>query len=189
VAKGDEFLHCGELVGALDGDWLDGLLATEGSDVFREAVCLIEHDERVGFDGIGRDGFESGNFTYRSGDFFGGERLRLNSSVSWRPNRHFRASIESEYNDIELSQGNFIVRLVRLQLETAFSSTLSWVNLIQYDNVSELVGLNSRVHWIPRAGREGFIVLNHNLEDFDRDNSFHSAFAELTLKFGYTFRF
>jgi hypothetical protein len=70
-----------------------------------------------------------------------------------------------------------------------FSSTLSWVNLIQYDNISETAGLNSRVHWIPEAGREGFLVLNHNVEDLDRDNSFHSSFAELTVKFGYTFRF
>jgi len=41
----------------------------------------------------------------------------------------------------------------------------------------------------PQAGREGFVVLNHNLEDLDRDNRFHSSYSELTLKFGYTFRF
>ena len=59
----------------------------------------------------------------------------------------------------------FITRVVRLSLETIFSSRLSWVNLIQYDNVSHTVGLNSRLHWIPQAGREGFLVLNHNVRD------------------------
>lgn len=68
-------------------------------------------------------------------------------------------------------------------------TTELWVNLIQYDNVSDSVGINSRLHWIPQAGREGFIVLNHNLEDLDRDGMFHSSYAEVAVKFGYTFRF
>ena len=59
----------------------------------------------------------------------------------------------------------FITRVVRLQLEAIFSSQLSWVNLIQYDNVSHTVGVNSRLHWIPQAGREAFLVLNHNVRD------------------------
>jgi hypothetical protein len=70
-----------------------------------------------------------------------------------------------------------------------FSSRLSWVNLIQYDNVSELLGINSRLHWIPRAGQEGFLVLNHNLQDLDKDNSFRSSFSDLSVKLNYTFRF
>jgi hypothetical protein len=55
--------------------------------------------------------------------------------------------------------------------------------------VSETIGLNSRLHWIPRAGREAFLVLNHNVQDLDRNNTFHSSFNELTLKYSYTFRF
>ena len=76
-----------------------------------------------------------------------------------------------------------------LRADLIFSSTVSWVNLIQYDNVSETAGINSRFHWIPEAGREFFIVLNHSLQDFDRNNSFRSDHADLTLKFNYTFRF
>ncbi len=48
---------------------------------------------------------------------------------------------------------------------------------------------NSRLHWIPKAGREAFIVLNHNLEDLNRNDSFHSSLADLSLKLSYTFRF
>jgi hypothetical protein len=131
----------------------------------------------------------SGSLGYRGGDFYSGEHLQLEGSVGWRPSRHFRVNVEYHYDDVSLPEGDFVVRLARLMLETAFSSTWSWVNLIQYDNVSETVGLNSRLHWVPQAGREGFLVLNHNLEDLDRDNSFHSSYSELTLKFGYTFRF
>ena len=131
----------------------------------------------------------SGSFSYRQGEFFDGDRQQLQGSITWAPSRHFRASAGYEYNDVDLPQGDFVVRLVTLQAGINFSSTLSWINLIQYDNVSETAGINSRLHWIPEAGREMFIVLNHNLENYDRTNSFHSLGAELTVKFSYTFRF
>ncbi len=92
-------------------------------------------------------------------------------------------------NDVELPQGDFTVRLSSLRADVVFSSTLSWVNLIQYDNLSENIGFNSRLHWIPQAGREGFIVFNHSLVDLDRNDSFHSASADLSVKFSYTWRF
>ena len=38
-------------------------------------------------------------------------------------------------------------------------------------------------------GLEGFLVLNQNLQDFDRDNRFNSTSADLAMKFYYTFRF
>jgi len=131
----------------------------------------------------------SGSFSYRSGEFYDGDRLMLRGELTWAPSRYFRTGVSYDFNDVELPDGDFVVRLVTVQADIVFSSTLSWVNLIQYDNVSETAGINSRLHWIPEAGREAFIVLNHTLQDLDRDNSFKSAQADLTLKFSYTFRF
>ena len=74
-------------------------------------------------------------------------------------------------------------------LDWVFSPRLSWTNLIQYDNVSEIMGVNLRLNWIPEAGREFFFVINHNLEDFDRDNRFRSQTADVVAKMSYTFRF
>ena len=80
-------------------------------------------------------------------------------------------------------------RLARAGLDVIMSSKLSWVNLIQYDNATETTGINSRLHWIPEAGRELFIVLNHSLEDFDRDGSNRSLGADFTIKYRHTFRY
>lgn len=129
-----------------------------------------------------------GGVFVNDGEFYDGERFGITTFVGFR-SRHFRANLNYQYNDVSLPYGDFVTRVVRLQLETIFSSKLSWINLIQYDNLSETVGINSRLHWIPQAGREGFLVINHNLQDLDRDNEFHSSFAELTLKYSYTFRF
>jgi hypothetical protein len=148
-----------------------------------------------------------GGFFLNEGEFYDGERLGVNAFFGWR-SPHFRANLNYQYNEISFpGKGNtllangqprcttpdceFATRVARLSLETIFSSQLSWVNLIQYDNVSRTIGLNSRLHWIPQAGREGFLVLNHNLRDdpLTPDDAFHSSFAEVTLKYSYTFRF
>ena len=128
-------------------------------------------------------------FTVGSGDFYAGKQENVNMFLEWTPNQRFRTSVNYRYNDVSLPQGNFILRLVQVGLDLTFTSTLSWVNLLQYDNNSEIVGINSRLHWIPEAGREMFIVLNHNIEDVDRNDSFHSAFVDLSFKFNYTLRF
>jgi hypothetical protein len=131
----------------------------------------------------------AGFLMYVTGDFYDGTRININGDLTWRPSARFRTFVGYNYNEIELPQGSFETRLVRFGFDVAFSSTLSWVNLIQYDNVSETMGANLRLVWIPEAGKELYFVINQNLEDFDRDNSFHSATADVTAKVSYTFRF
>jgi hypothetical protein len=128
---------------------------------------------------------------YPEGKFYGGRRSDRFLELTWRPSARFRGSLSYELNDVELPlpNGSFEIRLVRAGFDFAFSSTLSWVNLIQYDTVSEVAGINMRLHWIPEAGREVYFVINHNVEDIDRDNNFHSAFSDATAKINYTFRF
>jgi hypothetical protein len=131
----------------------------------------------------------SGNVTYLSGDFYDGRRTNVAAQFSWKPSRHFILNLDYDWNDIELPQGNFVTRLAGVSTQVAFSSTLAWITLLQYDNVSEVLGANTRLHWIPKAGQEGFIVLNHNLVDSDKNDSFRSAAADVSVKFKYTFRF
>lgn len=131
----------------------------------------------------------SGRFSVTQGDFYNGKRNNLNGSLSWTQSRNFVMSMSYDWNDIELPQGDFITRLSTLSTQVAFSSTLYWVSLVQYDNLSEEIGVNTRIQWVPRAGQEGFIVLNYNLQDQDKNNSFEAASSDLSVKFKYTFRF
>jgi hypothetical protein len=126
---------------------------------------------------------------YQQGSFFEGDREEIFGEINWRPAARLRTSFGYTFNDIELPQGNFVTRLVHFRTDVAFSAKLSWVTRIQYDNVSELMGVNMRLHWIPQAGREAFLVLNHTLEDFDLNNRFESTAAEAAIKMSYTFRF
>ncbi|MFL2546917.1 MAG: hypothetical protein ACJ0SL_06090 [Candidatus Rariloculaceae bacterium] len=131
----------------------------------------------------------AGSITYRTGDFYGGTKESTVSEITWTPTEHWRIFLSYSRDEIELPEGDFDLRLARVGFDVIFSNTLSWVNLVQYDNDSEVVGINSRVHWIPQAGREAFVVLNHSLQDLERNDSFHSTAADLSIKFSYAFRF
>ncbi len=163
----------------------DGIVIPAGSYDFDETnLELSTADQRRVWGGI----------DITTGEFYNGTRDEIEVEIAWRPSGRLFASLSYQYNDIEVIDVNnqrrrFETRLASYRTEVAFSSTLSWVTLIQYDNVTETIGINSRVHWIPQAGREAFLVINHNLQDIDRDNRFHTAFSDAAMKFSYTFRF
>ncbi len=131
----------------------------------------------------------AGELTYSEGDFYGGKKTALGVNFGWRPSAKFNFNASYSIDDINLPQGSFTSRLIRLRADLVFSSTLSWANLVQWDNTSSSMGINSRFHWIPEAGREVFLVLNHNLQDIDSNRNFRSETADLTAKVNYTFRF
>jgi hypothetical protein len=130
-----------------------------------------------------------GSIRAAHGDFYSGERLNLEFEGNWRPSPHFNLTFEYEWFDIDLPQGSFITRLLRLRSDVVLSSMLSWSTLFQYDSDSELAGVNSRVAWTPEAGREAYFIVNYGREDFDRDGRFRSLATDVALKLGYIVRF
>ena len=128
-------------------------------------------------------------FDYYKGEFFNGDRVEMSAELDWRPNRRLNMGVEYEYNDIELPNGHFVTRLMAINANVAFNVRWSWLNLIQYDNESESVGINSRLRWNPRAGQDLYIVINHGYsaeESFSRLRSEQSQYA---VKYTHTFRF
>ncbi|MDA9909766.1 carbohydrate binding family 9 domain-containing protein [Gammaproteobacteria bacterium] len=122
------------------------------------------------------------------GGFYNGDRTQVSSNIRIQ-GKKFIVTGSYEWNDITLPQGDFMTRLVSLNTQYAFTPNFYWVTLAQYDNISEVLGINTRLQWIPEAGQEAFIVLNYNLEDIDKDNEFQSMSTDLSVKFRYTFRF
>jgi len=131
----------------------------------------------------------SGRIARTDGGFYDGTRVRTFGNFTWAASPRFRTTLGVNINEIELPAGAFTTRIVSTTFDIVFSSKLSWTNLIQYDNVSEVVGANLRLNWIPEAGRDVYFVINHNLQDLDEDNHFHSQTSDLVAKASYTFRF
>ena len=131
----------------------------------------------------------AGKIAFVQGSFYGGEQTRVFGSMAWQASINIRSTVGFNISDVTLPQGKFTTRVLSAGLDYVFSSTLSLVNLLQYDNVSEIAGFNIRLNWIPEEGQEFFFVINHNMEDFNRDNRFESNFTSATAKFSYTFRY
>jgi hypothetical protein len=133
----------------------------------------------------------SGRIARTDGGFYNGNRVRTFGNFTWVPSPRFRTGVGFNLQEIDLpvENGQFTTRIVNTNFDIVFSSKLSWTNLIQYDNVSEIIGLNLRLNWIPEAGRELFFVVTHNLQDFDEDDHFRSLASDVVAKASYTFRF
>ena len=129
------------------------------------------------------------SFEYGKGNFFGGDRTEIGVGLNWLPNSRFVMGVEYEYNDIELAGGDFAAQIVAITANVAFDVRWSWLNLIQYDNESESVGVNSRLRWTPRAGQDLFIVLNHGFEASGAFSGLRSLESQLSVKYTHTFRF
>ena len=116
-----------------------------------------------------------------------GRRLEIAGSLDWRPSPHAFLSIQYEQNDVDLDEGDFITRLLRVRVNAIFTPYLSWNTFLQYDNVSDLLGINSRIRWIVDPGNEIFLVFNQGWAV--DDTAFRPLRSELTFKLGWTFRF
>jgi hypothetical protein len=98
------------------------------------------------------------------GTYFDGRRTRVVLGVEWRPSYHWFLELDYEFNDIRLSSGDSATHVARFRVSVQFTPNISWVTLLQYDNLSAGIGVNSRLRWIIQDGREFFIVLNQGLD-------------------------
>jgi hypothetical protein len=123
---------------------------------------------------------------YEWGPFFTGNRREIQVGLVLKPSSHLHLEFRSERNDVELEEGTFDTQVYEVGANINFSPNLSWANLVQFDNDSNLLGLQSRFRWILRPGNDLFFVVNRGWERLD--DRFRAASDRLTVKLQYTFR-
>jgi hypothetical protein len=131
----------------------------------------------------------STSLSWESGEFFDGDRRDGSVQVAYRPNARLNLDLTYTANLIDLPEASFATRIVSLKANIAFNVEWAWINFIQYDNVSDRLGVNSRLRWIPRQGQELFFVVNYDFTDPQETRDFRSDLRETTVKFSYTFRY
>jgi hypothetical protein len=127
-------------------------------------------------------------FDFESGDFYDGRRTDRKLGLQWRPNEHLFLSAQYQTNELELPGREFTARVYSLTGNVAFNVRWAWLNVVQYDNVSGRLGVNSRLRWLPKQGQVAYFVVNYDWRE-DAFGGFEPFLAETTLKFSYTFRF
>lgn len=107
----------------------------------------------------------AGRVTVTTGNWYDGDLTQLRTDLDWRPNRHFQAKFEYNLDKGDLPTGEFTVRVERLMLDFALNPELSLETMIQADNQSDTLGLQSRLRWIIEDGRELFLVVDSGWEE------------------------
>ena len=109
-------------------------------------------------------------------------------TLNLKPNKHLLLSGIYGINKIDLPAGRFTVRNYALTANVAFNVHWAWLNVLQYDNVSGRLGVNSRLRWLPGEGQSMYFVVNYDWRE-DPFGNFRPNIAETTLKLNYTFRY
>ncbi len=127
-------------------------------------------------------------FDFEVGGFYAGRRTDQRIGLQWRPNEHLFVAAQYQTNELEFAGRDFTTRIYSLTGNIAFNVRWAWLNVVQYDNFSGRLGVNSRLRWLPRQGQVAYFVVNYDWRE-DAAGRFEPLLAETTLKFGYTFRF
>lgn len=129
------------------------------------------------------------NAQFEAGGFFSGTRRAITANLTLRARPGLIVYTTAEWNAIDLPEGSFRTRLYRLVGEAQFSPWIAWVNNVQYDTVSTILGWQSRFRWILRPGRDVYVVYTHNWRDDPVRDRFDTLDRRLASKVLYTHRF
>jgi len=126
------------------------------------------------------------------GGFWSGQQDAYSIDLSVKPWVGVLFLSQFEKNDIRLVEGHFSTHLIRFVAEWHMNPRISFVGNLQYDDVSESMGLFARLRWIIRPGSDVYFVYTHNwIEDpngFDRFR-LETYSRAATMKVNYTHRF
>lgn len=124
------------------------------------------------------------------GTFWSGHADELHTVLRFNIPPRIVFNLDTNQTFARLPQGNFVTRIVSLQANYAASSLLTVSNLMQYDNRTRNLGLQSRVRWTLQPGNDLFFVLAQGWIDDDlRGLRFAVDDTKISAKFQYTARF
>lgn len=137
------------------------------------------------------------NASYGVEDFWSGRRRSLSGAVSARPVPGVEFGLSGGRNEVRLPQGNFDTNLLRLSGAWDASPLLSFSGNVQFDDVSDVLGLFARARWIVRPGSDLFLVWTHNWRQEEeggdlldpRSRRFETLSRGGALKLNYAIRF
>jgi len=132
-------------------------------------------------------GLINGGFGYELGDWYHGEKQTAYFRLGFDPTKWLNTSLSYSYNHFELPDTEFDAQIASGNIRINFTPDMGWSHLIQYDNVSESIGYNTRFFWEFQPGKKFYIVVRQNYGDEDRLFSLRES--EFAVKAITTFRF
>ena len=123
------------------------------------------------------------------GQYLGGHRQGVDVNVFWKPSPSWAARISASQDWYQLPGGDFDTLVVNSSVQWTPTTDLLFTSDIQYDNVSEEIGINGRMRWTVQPGSDVYFVVNQSLARVGADRRFESTGREAVAKVGWTWRF
>ncbi len=123
------------------------------------------------------------------GEFYSGNITTWEVEPTWLINKYLQVSASYRDDNVHLDEGDFTNRIAEGRVDVQFSPFVSWNNLVQYDNDSDELSLQSRFRWIFEPGSELFLVSLYGWQKGPDDDTLRPNDQILTMKVQYTFRF
>ncbi len=105
----------------------------------------------------------NGQVTYWYGGFYNGWLDQIELELSLRPFGWMVILLNYEQNIARLPYGNFNQSLFGGKLQLNFTPDIQLSSFIQYDNMSNSIGTNTRLRWTFVPKGDLFVVYNHNM--------------------------
>ncbi len=132
----------------------------------------------------------SGSIGYEAGGFWTGEISSIELSLTIRPIPGINLGGEYRYTKVTAENDGFDTNLFRIDLGFDFTPDISFSSNVQFDDVSKILGTNTRFRWIITPGTDVFFVYNHNwLNNPKWETRLLTLQQGAALKFVYTHRF
>lgn len=130
----------------------------------------------------------SAGFEVEYGGFWSGTYTEIEGGLRLRPIPGIELTPSFERTMVRLPEGDFNTNLFLFEGIWDLSTELFLTLNVQYDNLSNEVGMNNRLRWIITPGSDLFLVYNHNWEEnpLGRYETINQAGI---MKVSYTYRF
>jgi hypothetical protein len=98
------------------------------------------------------------------GEFFNGKALNLRGQLNYRYQPYGSLALRFDYNDVRLAQGygNEKLFVIGPRVDLTFTNNLFFTTFVQFNNLDDNVGLNTRLQWRYKPASDFFIVYTEN---------------------------
>jgi hypothetical protein len=133
----------------------------------------------------------SGGVTVTWGNYWSGKAEQLTTTLTYKLPPRFIMSLTTNQTFARLAEGRFIARIATANIAYAASPSLSFSNLIQFDNRSRNLGWQSRVRWTLQPGSDFFFAFNQGWiqEETTGNRRFRAQDSKVSTKLQYSIRF
>ena len=130
----------------------------------------------------------SGRIEASYGGFFDGTSWEAKTNLTWRTSPLLILGAEYNVTHGRLPDDEFTTHIAQGKLDLQFTPWVTWNNLVQFDNESNNLGIQSRLRWITTPGSDLFVVFTGGWVK-GTDDTFRPDSQDFTVKLAHTFRF